>query len=106
MPVGDFLDAVDFWRKVEGTFVFTHKTVSSANGFFQVEDPVYGWANQKVFGGASYKFRETVIDRNVTSSPDVPYPTLDSEIKKSATSLKRALDAVALFAVPEFRHGS
>lgn len=104
LPVGDFLSAVDFVRKFEGEFVFTHKVERSCQGIFACPDDK-GHEFWRFSNGGDYLYRYLTIDRQVTSSPPVPYPSLDLAIGKSKTSLKRALDAVSLFAYPRLKAG-
>lgn len=94
LPVGNFLAAVDFWRKTEGTFVLTHKVTRTVNGCFGNE------GNAVVSGGGGYSYTQIHLNRTVTSNPAVPYPSLDLEVHKSKLALKRTLDAVALFGLP------
>ncbi len=94
LPVGNFLSAVDFWRKVEGTFVITHKVTKQANGCFGNDGA------RVIGGGGGYSQTLINLDRMVTSNPPIPYPTLDLSIRQVSTALKRAVDAVALFGLP------
>jgi len=94
LPVGNFLSAVDFWRKTEGSFVFTHKVTRSVNGCFGNE------GNVVVSGGGDYSYTQISLNRTVTSNPTIPYPSLNLEVHKSMLALKRTLDSVALFGLP------
>lgn len=94
LPIGDFLSAVDLWRKVEGTFVTTHKVVRTVNG-------CYGSDGAKVVsGGGGFSYNQINLNRIVTSNPPIPYPSIDLSIRQTATALKRAIDAVSLFGLP------
>jgi len=93
-PVGNFLSAVDFWRKTEGTSVITHKVTRTVKG-------CYGnIGNVVVSGGGDYSFTSIALNRTVTTNPAIPYPSIDLEVRKSVLALKRTLDAVALFGLP------
>jgi len=93
-PVGNFLAAVDFWRKTEGSFVFTHKVTRTVNGCFGTRGDVV------VSGGGGYSYTQINMHRSVTSNPAIPYPSLNLEVHRSKLALKRTLDAVALFGLP------
>jgi len=94
LPVGNFLSAVDFWRKTEGSFVITHKVVRTVKG-------CYGNSgNVVVSGGGGYSYTHINLNRTVTTDPAIPYPFLNLEVRKSQLALKRTLDAVALFGLP------
>jgi len=93
-PVGNFLSAVDFWRKTEGSFVFTHKVTRSVKGCFGSRGDVV------VSGGGGYSYTKINMHRTVTSDPVIPYPSLNLEVHRSKLALKRTLDAVALFGIP------
>lgn len=104
VPVGDFLAAVDFWRKTEGMFTFSHRIETTCQGLF------YKWTETdrspwKFGDGSSYMSRSLTLDRKVASEVPIPYPSLDTTIGHSTRSLKRAIDAVALFAQPRLRAG-
>lgn len=94
LPVGDFLRAVDLWRKVDGLYVFSKKDVQTCTGCTGSD------GTRVVSGGSGYSRVSIEFERTVSSNPTIPYPTFDGAIKKTETALKHCLDAVALFGVP------
>lgn len=91
VPVGDFLAAVDFWRRNEGVFVVTHVREWTCVGFHPVNRTTMTY---EPLSGFSY--RQLELERTVNTELQIPYPSLNVEIGKSLTSLKRTLDAVSL----------
>jgi len=98
LPVGDFLAAVDFWRRNEGTFVVTHVQEWTCFSWTVVPDPDGSSQSWTATGG--YSYRELRMERTVNTELQIPYPSLNLTIGKSATSLRRTLDAVSLFVIP------
>jgi len=102
LPVGDFLAAVDFWRRNEGVFVVTHVQEWTCAGIPQVLPsngrPRFTWEPQ-----SGFSYRDLKMERTVNTELQIPYPSLDVEVGKSLTSLKRTLDAVSLFANPALK---
>lgn len=102
LPVGDFLAAVDFWRRNEGVFVVTHVQEWTCAGFHPVL-PSDGQYNQTWEPQSGFSYRELRMERTVNTELQIPYPSLNVEIGKSLTSLRRTLDAVSLFANPALK---
>lgn len=102
LPVGDFLAAVDFWRRNEGVFVVTHVQEWTCAGFYPVL-PSDGQYNQTWEPQSGFSYRRLEMERTVNTELQIPYPSLNVEIGKSLTSLKRTLDAVSLFTNPALK---
>jgi len=95
IPVGDFLAAVDFWRRNEGVFVVTHVQEWTCAGVRQ--GPSYYGRHSLTWETLSgFSYRGLELRREVNTELLIPYPSLNVEIGKSLTSLKRTLDAVSL----------
>lgn len=101
LPVGNFLAAVDFWRRNEGVFVVTHIKEQVCAGFYPVLDS-RGY-NQTWEPQSGFSYRALEMERSVNTELQIPYPSLDVEVGKSLTSLKRALDAVSLLTNPALK---
>ena len=99
LPVGDFLAAVDFWRRNEGTFVVTHVQEWTCFSWTPVTPPE-GDTGQLLTAASGYSYRKLEMKRRVNTELQIPYPSLNLTIGKSATSLRRTLDAVSLFVIP------
>ena len=102
LPVGDFLAAVDFWRRNKGVFVVTHVQEWTCAGFYPVY-PSDGKYNQTWEPQSGFSYRDLKMERTVNTELQIPYPSLDVEVGKSLTSLKRTLDAVSLFTNPALK---
>lgn len=96
LPVGDFLAAVDFWRRNEGVFVVTHVQEWTCVGCHPVL-PSNGQYSQTYEPQSGFSYRYFKMERKVNTELPIPYPSLDVAVGKSLTSLKRTLDAVSLF---------
>lgn len=92
LPVGDFLAAVDFWRRNEGVFVVTHVIEQTCVGFHPAPS-----SSQMFEPQSGFSYRSLKMERKVNTELLIPYPSLNVAIGKSLTSLKRTLDAVSLF---------
>jgi len=91
IPVGDYLEARAFSRRLSGTFVTTDKSVKY---FFNITNQILSGTRKNSVLANTASWRETILTRSISTTLSVPFPTVKPV--SQALSWRHMLNALAL----------